>query len=115
MADASNSRKPSGQRRLKPLDPHEWDERTRALLGGTVAPVAELEERNDPPGAPSATKGPLNILCTIAHHPRLLEPFLSFAATLAVGGVLPRRDSELLALRAAWNFRSAFEWGHHVI
>ena len=24
------------------------------------------------------------------------------------------RDAELLALRAAWNCRSPFEWGHHV-
>jgi alkylhydroperoxidase family enzyme len=26
---------------------------------------------------------------------------------------LPGRDAELLALRTAWNCRSAFEWGHH--
>ena len=26
---------------------------------------------------------------------------------------MPRRASELLALRAAWNCRSEFEWGHH--
>ena len=43
------------------------------------------------------------------------EPFLRFAAVLAAQGVLPRRASELLALRAAWNCRSAFEWGHHVL
>ena len=30
------------------------------------------------------------------------------------GVIGPRRDSELLALRAARNCRSAFEWGHHV-
>jgi 4-carboxymuconolactone decarboxylase len=55
-----------------------------------------------------------NMLRAIAHHPRLLEPFLGFAATLA-RGELPRRESELLALRAAWNCRSEFEWGHHVL
>jgi 4-carboxymuconolactone decarboxylase len=55
-----------------------------------------------------------NMLRAIAHHPRLLEPFLGFAATLA-RGELPRRESELLALRAAWNCRSGFEWGHHVL
>jgi alkylhydroperoxidase family enzyme len=53
-----------------------------------------------------------NILRTVAHHPDLLGPFLGFAAALA-RGALPRRASELLALRAAWNCRSAFEWGHH--
>lgn len=56
-----------------------------------------------------------NILGTIAHHPTLLEPFLGFAAALASRGVLPRRSSELLALRTAWNCRSSFEWGHHVL
>ena len=96
--------------RLAPLAPERWDTRTRSLLGGSVEPVADLEGRAD-----GASPRPLNILRTIAHHPNLLEPFLGFAATLAVRGVLPRRASELLALRAAWNCRSAFEWGHHVV
>jgi 4-carboxymuconolactone decarboxylase len=52
------------------------------------------------------------ILGTVAHHPHLLEPMLKFSMALA-DGVLPRRASEILALRAAWNCRSAFEWGHH--
>jgi alkylhydroperoxidase family enzyme len=97
------------KKRLEPLPPDQWDERTRKLLGGTLAPVSELE------GTKSAGGGPLNILRTLAHHPRLLEPFLGFAATLATAGTLPRRASELLALRAAWNCRSTFEWGHHAI
>ncbi len=56
-----------------------------------------------------------NLLRAVAHHPHLLEPFLGFAAALASRGVLPRRSSELLALRAAWNCRSEFEWGHHAL
>ena len=55
-----------------------------------------------------------NLLRAVAHHPHLLEPFLGFASAIAARGVLPRRASELLALRAAWNCRSEFEWGHHV-
>ena len=97
-------------RRLAPSDPENWSDSTRNVLGGTVAPVAELEGK-----AAAADSGPLNILRTIAHHPNLLEPFLGFATALAVRGVLPRRSSELLALRAAWNCRSAFEWAHHVV
>ena len=77
--------------RLRSLEPDEW--------GEEAAPA----------------KRPLSILLTIAHHPRLLGPFLGFAAALAMQGALSRRDSELLALRAGWNCRSAFEWGHHVI
>jgi 4-carboxymuconolactone decarboxylase len=66
-------------------------------------------------GRVEATARPPNILATIAHHPALLEPFLGFASALALRGVLARRDSELLALRAAWNCQSAFEWGHHAL
>ena len=58
--------------------------------------------------------GPPNILLTIGRVPGLLEPFLGFANALATNGKLPRRAAELLALRAAWHCRSAFEWGHHV-
>jgi 4-carboxymuconolactone decarboxylase len=95
--------------RIAPLSPEEWSDEVRQLLGGTIAPVAELEGRAATGG------GPPNILATIAHHPVLLKPFLGFAAALATRGVLPRRASELLALRAAWNCASPFEWGHHVI
>ena len=95
-------------RRLAPSDPEAWDPRTREILGGTLGAVAEPED------GPPASRPP-NILLTIAHHPTLLEPFLGFSATLAARGVLSRRVSELLALRAAWNCRSAFEWGHHAV
>jgi alkylhydroperoxidase family enzyme len=94
--------------RLEPLSPDAWSEPVREILGGTLGPVSELE------GRPAQNSGPLNILRVIAHHPTLLGPFLGFASALATRGVLSRRVSELLALRAAWNCRSAFEWGHHV-
>jgi alkylhydroperoxidase family enzyme len=81
----------------------EWTAETRAILG-SATPAAQSPDGQGPP----------NILYTIAHHPALLPPFLAFSAALAMRGVLPRRDSEILALRAAWNCRSAFEWGHHV-
>jgi len=95
--------------RLRPLPAAEWGQETRQLLGGTLERVAVLEGEEA-----AAADGPLAILRVIAHHPTLLGPFLGFASALATSGVLPRRDSELLALRAAWNCHSAFEWGHHV-
>ena len=97
--------------RIAPLAREHWGDPTRETLEGTVEAVAELEGEAEPPDGAT----PLNILGTIARHPSLLEPFLGFAATLALRGVLSRRHSELLALRAAWNCRSPFEWGHHVI
>jgi len=89
--------------RVPPAPAEIWSEPVREILS-TSTPAAE-----DPKG-----EGPPNILYTIAHHPSLLPPFLAFSATIAMRGVLPRRDSELLALRASLNCRSAFEWGHHV-
>lgn len=103
---------PEGTRsaRLAPLTPQEWSERTGQRASGANAPVGEMD------GAEAAEEQkPLNILATIARHPALLEPFLSWSATLALQGELSRRDSEMLALRAAWNCESAFEWGHHVL
>jgi alkylhydroperoxidase family enzyme len=96
--------------RVTPLAPEHWTEETRSLLGGTRQSVAEMEGRTA-----TGDGGLLSILCTVAHHPTLLAPFLGFTATLALRGVLSRRDSELLALRAAWRCQSAFEWGHHTV
>ena len=89
--------------RILPARADQWSEPVREILANAT-PASE-----DPKG-----EGPPNILYTIAHHPALLPPFLGFAATIAMRGVLTRRDSELLALRASFNCRSAFEWGHHV-
>ena len=55
----------------------------------------------------------LAILRTLAYDEPLLAPFLGWAAALAGRGALARRDSELLALRAAALSRSTYEWGHH--
>ena len=98
---------PSDQR-VRPLPVDEWSPEVRQLLGATHESVSELT--GDKSGAEPKT---LNILRTIAHLPTLLGPFLGFASALAQQGTLSRRDSELLALRAAWNCRSDFEWGHH--
>jgi len=98
-----------GDDRLAPATAEQMGARTREILGETVGPDSPLGGRKQGGG------GPLAILRTVAHHPTLLEPFLGFAATLATRGVLPRRESELLALRSAWNCGSAFEWGHHVL
>ncbi len=60
-----------------------------------------------PSGEPAAT------MAVLAHQGALLAPFLGWAAALHLEGVLSPRHHELLALRAAWNCRSEFEWGEH--
>jgi 4-carboxymuconolactone decarboxylase len=89
--------------RLPSPDRSEWAEQRKAMFEGKLEPGDPAQEEGGPP----------NILWTVAHHPALLEPFLAYSATLALRGVLSRRDSEILAMRASWNCRSAFEWGHH--
>jgi 4-carboxymuconolactone decarboxylase len=70
--------------------------------------VAELLALTAPPG-----REPPRTMAVLARQPDLLGPFLTWAAALALEGALPKRDHELVALRVAWNCRSAFEWGEH--
>ena len=98
--------------RLPPLGENEWTEKARQAISPTIRSVATMmgdEEIRRP-----EHRKPLNILLTLAHNDHLIGPFLQWAAALAVQGALDRPDAELLALRAAWNCRSDFEWGHHV-
>ncbi|HYL53020.1 MAG TPA: carboxymuconolactone decarboxylase family protein [Acidimicrobiia bacterium] len=70
--------------------------------------VAQLLPLIAPPGRePAAT------MAILGRQPELLSPFLAWAAALALKGVLPHRDHELLALRVASNCGSGFEWSEH--
>lgn len=71
--------------------------------------VAQLLPLIAPPG-----REPARTMAILARQPDLLSPFLGWAAALAIQGVLPHRAHELLALRAASNCRSEFEWVEHV-
>ena len=72
------------------------------------ADVRELLPLIAPPG-----REPARTMAVLARQPDLLSPFLGWAAALALNGVLPNRDHELLALRAASNCHSEFEWVEH--
>jgi alkylhydroperoxidase family enzyme len=60
-------------------------------------------------------RNPPGTISVLAHRPAMLATFLPWARVLAREGVLPRRDHEVLALRASVNCRSAFEWGEHLL
>jgi 4-carboxymuconolactone decarboxylase len=70
--------------------------------------VAQLLPLIAPPG-----REPARTMAVLARQPDLLSPFLGWAAALALQGVLPHRDHELLALRVASNCGSEFEWVEH--
>lgn len=55
-----------------------------------------------------------NLWRMMMHNARLLRGFLVFAPRLMPYGELPRRDTELVILRVAWNCRARYEWGQHV-
>jgi alkylhydroperoxidase family enzyme len=58
--------------------------------------------------------GPPSIFTTLGQHPRLFRAWLRYSAHLMPFGKLPRRDTELVILRVAWQCRSAYEWQQHV-
>lgn len=77
---------------------------------GEISPdVAQLVALTAPPG-----REPARTMAMLARQPDLFAPFLGWAAALALNGVLPHRDHELLALRTAWRCGSEFEWVEHV-
>ena len=96
--------------RIAKLQPDQWDEQVRTLLTPTLGPVAGLEGREA-----GEERKPLDILLVLAHDPKVLGPFLAWAAALVFDGELSRRDHELLALRTAANCASDFEWAHHAV
>jgi alkylhydroperoxidase family enzyme len=105
----------AAEERLRPLNRSEWAEETRALIDRLSGSMDEIEGEYRSEDPDEDASGTVNIVRTMAHHPAVLGPFLGFANALALEGVLSRRVSELLALRAIWHCRSEFEWGHHVV
>jgi alkylhydroperoxidase family enzyme len=100
--------------RIRPLEMSEWSPEILKKLAGMARNSSTVVEGEDEaPGGNAKTALP-SMLKTVAHHPDLMDPFLDFSAVIAQRGALSRRDSELLALRAAWNCQSEFEWGHHL-
>jgi alkylhydroperoxidase family enzyme len=89
----------SGEPRIAPARPRE--------LGPLARIVAEIAGRVTPSGPP-------NIFTTLGQHPRLFRAWLRYSAHLMPFGKLPRRDTELVILRVAWQCRSAYEWHQHV-
>jgi AhpD family alkylhydroperoxidase len=58
--------------------------------------------------------GPLNLFLTLGRHRRLFRRWLLFAGGLMPGGILPRREAELVILRVAHLRSSHYELRHHV-
>jgi alkylhydroperoxidase family enzyme len=88
-----------GEPRIAPARPHEL-----RPLARIVAEIAGRVTRTGPP----------SIFTTLGQHPRLFRAWLRYSAQLMPFGQLPRRDTELVILRVAWQCRCAYEWHQHV-
>lgn len=55
-----------------------------------------------------------NLFLMMMRNFRLFFAWLGFARKLMPYGEIPRRDTELVILRVAWNCRCRYEWGQHV-
>lgn len=65
-------------------------------------------------GAKAArVKGLPNLFTTMARHQSLFRGWLFFAGRMMPRGKLPRRDTELVILRTAWNNNCEYELHHH--
>jgi AhpD family alkylhydroperoxidase len=84
--------------RIAPVQEGDWSEQQRAV-------VARLLD-----GAPRISE-PLGV---VMRHVELFETWYPFAQIMRRGGVLPRRDREILILRVANRSDCAYEWAMHV-
>ncbi|MEU1813311.1 carboxymuconolactone decarboxylase family protein [Micromonospora aurantiaca (nom. illeg.)] len=58
--------------------------------------------------------GPPNLFLTLGRHRPLFRGWLRFARRLMPGGVLPRRETELVILRVAHLCACRYEFDHHL-
>lgn len=92
---------PQPRPRISPLPVDSLDDATAALLPRIVV-------------AGEITTGRSNVMRTLVRHPAIFERWTPLCEGL-LNGRLPDRDRELLVLRTAWNCRSEYEWGQHVV
>ncbi len=60
-----------------------------------------------------SSESPLNIIKTLANHPKLADAWTPFAGYILGENSLPPRDREILILRTAYVRGAEYEWGHH--
>lgn len=89
------------QPRILPLRDDELDDDLASLLPRIVV-------------AGKTTAGRSNVMRTLVRHPALFSRWTALLDGL-LNGTLSERDRELLVLRTAWNCKSDYEWGQHVV
>ena len=97
------------------VDPGHWRELDEPRVPALTEEEMNAVSRTLAKGAGKVVGGPPpNIFLTLGRNPKLFGAWLAFASQLMPRGGLPRRDTELVILRVAWNTRTRYEWDHHV-
>ncbi len=85
--------------RLSPLTETQWNDEQRKLLTPYKREDGSI----------------LNVMTTLARHPKLLERFMTFALYVLQEQTLPGRDREILILRIGWLCQAEYEFGQHTL
>jgi 4-carboxymuconolactone decarboxylase len=86
------------QARIQPLDPKEWTDAQREILG----PMDRGNQTTD-------------VFKTCLRNPDLCRAWMPFTLyLLSDKNSLTTRDKELLILRTSWLCRADYDWAHHV-
>jgi 4-carboxymuconolactone decarboxylase len=88
--------------RIPPLPREEWNDAARDVFGYWEGPDAREN------GSRS------NTMMVLANHPKLALASLDMGRYMLVGSSLTKRQKELVVLRVAWRYKSAYQWAHHV-
>ena len=82
-------------------------------ISPVTAPTADVAELLA--GTWQHNGAPLNVPLTMAHHPRLLRRFATFAGLFLVKSELPLRDREIVTFRATYRTDAEYYFGHHAL
>ena len=90
---------PTERPRVAPTTDDDWDDDTRRILTGLAA---------------YSDGRVLNVLRTVARHPKLLKRWTVFGNHVMGASTLPVRERELIILRTGFLAASRYEWAQHV-
>lgn len=85
--------------RLAPLAEPEWTQRQANFLNPLKNSSGKV----------------LNVMATLARHPKLIEEYSPFIWYILREQTLPARDREILILRIGWLCQAEYEFGQHRI
>ena len=97
--------------RVDPIPPQDWPPEMR----GAIAALRPDEPTHPMPERRADRPKGLNVLGTLAHHPKLTAAYHAFNGQVQFGTTLTQRQRELLVLRVAAIRDCEYEWAQHAV